>query len=148
MKPTHGLRIFAAPTRSAFLFGEIYGWVQVLRYGAMPGEYWFRAFDVLDGTSYWDAERFCYEIAPKYRVPKLDAMPFDFKALQALAEGPTLLPCVGNTNRPLRKDKNAPIPNIREGIVVRPVRERAEHKLGRVILKLVSNGYLETVKED
>src|SRR5208282_2906543 len=40
------------------LFGEIYGFVQVLRYGAMPGEYWFRAFDVFEGTGYWNASKF------------------------------------------------------------------------------------------
>ena len=129
------------------LFGEIYGWVQVLRYGAMPSEYFFRAFDVLDGQTYWDALKFQSMFLPDWRVPDLGVMPFDFAALQALAEGNTTLQVVGNTNKPGKGGK--PIPNIREGIVVRPLKERTHFDIpdGRVILKLVSNNYLETVKE-
>lgn len=129
------------------LFGEIFGWVQVLRYGAMPGEYWFRAFDVLEGSGYWNATKFLSTFTVEQRVPYLNlANTFDFNTLQGLAEGPTNLPVVGNTNPPDKKGKK-PIPNMREGIVVRPLEERIEHELGRVILKFVSNTYLETVKE-
>ncbi len=32
--------------------------------------------------------------------------------------------------------------NIREGIVIRPVKERYDHKVGRVILKAISEEYL------
>jgi len=131
------------------LFGEIFGWVQALRYGALPGEYWFRAFDVLDGTTYWNPTRFRDAIIPDRRVPDFGVMPFDFEALKLLAEGNTTLPVVGNTNKPDKKGKN-PIPNIREGIVVKPLEERNHFDLpsdGRVILKLVSNTYLETVDE-
>jgi RNA ligase (TIGR02306 family) len=129
------------------LFGEIYGWVQVLRYGALPGEYWFRAFDVLEGVNYWDAEHFLLNFNEDQRVPLIEyGTPFDFEHLKAVAEGNTTLPVVGNTNPPDKKGKS-PVPNIREGVVVRPVVERADYHLGRVVLKLVSNNYLETVSE-
>ena len=129
------------------LFGENYGWVQVLRYGHLPGEYTFRAFDVLDGVNYWNVNQFrktLYE--PTWRVPDYGDVEFDLERLKAVAEGMTTLDVVGNTNPPDKKGKN-PIPNIREGIVVRPLEERVDYHLGRVILKLVSNTYLETVQE-
>lgn len=129
------------------LFGEIYGFVQVLKYGATPGEYWFRAFDVLDGIDYWNVTQFRKELYdPIWRVPDFGNVAFDFESLKELAEGMTRLPVVGNTNPPDKKGKN-PIPNIREGIVVKPLEERIDFELGRVILKFVSNNYLEIVKE-
>ncbi|HEV2172653.1 MAG TPA: RNA ligase family protein [Nitrospira sp.] len=127
------------------LFGETYGWVQVLRYGAWPNEYWFRAFDVLEGTQYWSVSKFRKEIPQSSRVPDWGIVEFDFERLKELAEGDTMLEVTGNTNKQGKGGK--PIANMREGIVVRPLEERYEHDLGRVILKLVSNTYLETVKE-
>ena len=59
--------------------------------------------------------------------------PFNLEKLKALAEGPSLLA------RPIQ----GPSPQIREGIVVRPMTERTSPELGRVQLKLVSNVYLE-----
>lgn len=141
------------------LYGELFGWVQTLHYGAMPGEFWFRAFDVFDQASYWSPTLFRHVFTPEQRVPDLGDVPFDFEMLQGLAEGDTTLPVppshanfaihlppLANTNK-RGKDGKTPIPNMREGIVVKPMEERYEHSLGRVVLKLVSNTYLETVKE-
>jgi hypothetical protein len=104
---------------------------------------------VLSGQAYWDSEQFLTTLSPAQRVPDMGTMSFDFEALKVLAEGNTTLNVVGNTNKPL-KGKNIPIPNIREGLVARPVEERNHFDLpsdGRVVLKLVSNTYLEMVDE-
>lgn len=111
------------------LYGEVYGWVQALKYGAKAGQLFFSAFDVMEGVEFWDAEKF---LADPYwginRVPSLGIMPFDFEKLKALADGPSLV-------------KGAD--NMREGIVIKPIKERKHWSLGRVMLKMVSNAYLE-----
>jgi len=110
------------------LYGEVFGWVQPLKYGAKQGQLFFRAFDVLEGTEYWDSERFLAEMWKEHRVPDFGVMPFDFEKLQKLADGQTLIPGANN---------------LREGIVIKPLKERQHWKLGRVTLKMVSNAYLE-----
>jgi len=110
------------------MYGEVFGWVQALKYGAKQGQLFFRAFDVMEGMEYWDAEKFLVEVPEAIRVPSFGIMPFDFEKLKALADGPTLL---GGGN------------HMREGIVIKPLKERKHWKLGRVMLKMVSNAYLE-----
>jgi RNA ligase (TIGR02306 family) len=114
--------------QDSVLYGEVFGWVQALKYGAKPGQLFFRAFDVMEGMEYWDAEKFIAEIYKDCRVPDFGVMPYDFEKLQALADGPSLI-------------KGAD--HMREGIVIKPVKERKHWKLGRVMLKMVSNAYLE-----
>ena len=110
------------------MYGEVFGWVQALKYGAKPGELFFRSFDVMEGMEYWDAEKFLADIPESHRVPSLGVMPFNFEKLQALADGSSLI-------------KGAD--HMREGIVIKPLKERKHFKLGRVMLKMVSNAYLE-----
>ena len=110
------------------LYGETFGWVANLKYGAKQGQLWFRAFDILNGTEWMDAEPFRAAFPPEHRVPELGIMPFDFEKLQKLADGPSLI-----------KGAN----HIREGIVIKPLKERRHWKLGRVFVKMVSNAYLE-----
>jgi RNA ligase (TIGR02306 family) len=111
------------------LYGEVFGWVQALKYGAKSGQLFFRAFDVMEGVEFWDAEKFLAEIHEEGRVPSLGIMPFDFEKLQALADGPSLV-------------KGAD--HMREGIVIKPIKERKHWSLGRVSLKMVGLKYLET----
>lgn len=110
------------------MYGEVFGWVAALKYGAKQGQLFFRAFDILDGMEYIDAEQFIAEMPESDRTPSLGVMPFDFEKLQALADGPSLI-----------KGAN----HMREGIVIKPIKERKHWKLGRVMLKMVSNAYLE-----
>lgn len=110
------------------MYGEVFGWVAPLRYGAKQGQLFFRVFDILDGTSYVDSDQFISELPEDRRTPSFGIMPFDFEKLQALADGQSLI-----------KGAN----HMREGIVVKPVKERNHLKLGRVMLKMVSNAYLE-----
>lgn len=115
-------------TPGIVFYGEIYGWVQKLRYGAQPGQTWLRFFDALDlaKMKYLDYEEFeclCFDLdLPK--VPQLYCGPWS-DDLVALAEGQSLLAS-----------------HIREGFVVKPFKERFELKLGRVILKMIGEGYM------
>lgn len=61
-------------------------------------------------------------------VPLLYSGPFDWEAISKLVEGTTAVPGAKG---------------IREGIVIRPVKERHVRGLGRLILKVVSNSFLE-----
>lgn len=61
-------------------------------------------------------------------VPVLYTGPFDWEVIKTLVDGPTLVPGAKG---------------IREGIVIRPIEERHVRGLGRLILKVVSNAFLE-----
>lgn len=111
------------------LYGEVYGRVQDLRYG-INNEVRFVAFDALDTKTgrYMDYPTFvalCRSLDIP-TVPELYMGPYSgFDP--ALAEGKTVLgqgAC------------------IREGCVVRPLVERWDPEVGRVILKYVGEGYL------
>lgn len=123
------------------IFGEVYGQgVQDLAYGAkgsaeLPG---YAVFDVslsdASGAVRWiDAVELADVLAGlSVRlpvVPRLYAGPYDEAALIALAEG--------------RETVSGSAAHLREGLVVRPARERRSDVTGtRAIGKLVSDGYL------
>lgn len=114
------------------LYGEIYGWIQDLRYGANPGQVWFRAFDVLDGGSWLDmADPIWAEIPNEHQVPLLYMGSYSEAIVMAYVDGQSTIPGAAH---------------IREGIVIKPLRERTTPEIGRVILKVVSNKYLEKAK--
>jgi RNA ligase (TIGR02306 family) len=116
-------------TQCVALYGEIYGDVQDLKYGTQKGELTFRVFDAFDTCSgtWWD-HRAVVELANHLGLemaPLLYHGPWS-NALLDLAEGQTTL---GGEH-------------TREGIVIRPTTERWQRDLGRVVLKLVGQGYL------
>lgn len=107
------------------LYGEIFGDVQDLKYGAEKGQYNFRAFDV------WDLEKERWLFEPWNSWPQLQWAPevyegpFDLDKLRELAE------------------KDSVFGGIREGLVVEPVGEqRFDPRIGRIKMKLVSRRYL------
>lgn len=105
------------------LFGEIYGAVQDLTYGAKAGELRFSAFDVLDEDHWIPA----VELGSlrDHHVPYLGAIEYNIEQLLEWAENDSSV--------------NG---GIREGLVVEPVNARVEPHFGRVKLKLISNRYL------
>ncbi|MCU0490717.1 MAG: RNA ligase (ATP) [Chloroflexaceae bacterium] len=125
------LTALAARHRQVMLFGEVFGGsVQSLGYGVARGQMQFRAFDLLLDGRYADWPDFTawcanYGVAV---VPELSSMPFSLEAVKRLSGGTTTL-----------MGENA---HIREGVVVRPLRERTDPRVGRVILKYVSDAYL------
>lgn len=112
------------------IYGEVFGEVQQMKYGAQKGEYFFAAFDIFNGERFLDFED-AYNLAAKYNVPWVPILeknlPFSKEKVLTLTDGRSTI--VGANH-------------IREGVVVRPAKERYDRRLGRVCLKIVSNAYL------
>lgn len=112
------------------IYGEVFGQVQSLRYGSKPGEVFFAAFAVLDPAGRWmdiaDLASPCLYGLPW--VPILYRGPFYSHLLPEYSEGLSTWPGANH---------------IREGCVVQPQWERTDLRIGRLILKYVSNTYLE-----
>ena len=121
------------------LFGEIYGRVQNLKYGK-PNEVDFIAFDVLDlernrFLDWADYLQFIENLNKVARengwkeiktTPLLYKGPWtDFETIKEYAEGKTL---VGGDH-------------CREGFVLRPEKEIFHYRYGRIIFKLIGEGY-------
>jgi len=114
------------------IYGEMYGSVQKgYLYDATPDEpVKLVIFDVKDSNGkYWDYEKAYQFIMSKGLnfVPILYKGPWDSKLALELAEGKTTLGDKGH---------------VREGVVVKPVIEQYHTTLGRLILKVIGNGYL------
>lgn len=113
-------------------YGEVYGPVQKgFSYGS-PGETRLRVFDAFDTQTmrYLDYDEF-ETLALKVGLnlaPLLYRGPWK-PELVSLAEGPTTITGPHGAH-------------VREGWVGRPVRERFDRRVGRVILKMVGEGYL------
>lgn len=129
-----GVRRFCEENPGLVFFAECYGAVQDLNYGHKKGEVSLAGFDILRGRHFLDHDE-AMEFCSRYYLPwcpwVVGPTPFDFDQICALAEGPSLFP-----------DAN----HLREGVVVRPVKERVDDRLGRVVLKWVSGAYLERQK--
>jgi RNA ligase (TIGR02306 family) len=126
-----------AADRPVFVLGEIFGaGVQDLGYGAKTDDagLGFRVFDIYIGRPgageyLGDAalEAACARLGLP-RVPVLYRGPFSREVMQAHTDG--------------KETVSGKAMHIREGIVMRPVLERRDPKLGRVQLKSVSEKYL------
>jgi RNA ligase (TIGR02306 family) len=114
------------------LYGEVFGrGVQDLHYGLKEID--FRAFDVYDSAnqSFLD-KTLAMESTLNHFIPWVHSygiMEFDLEQLKELAE----------QDDPIALQNG--IKQVQEGVVIRPLRERFNPELGRVILKLVSNRY-------
>lgn len=120
------------------MYGETYGPVQRLQYGAKHLK--FAAYDIL--TKYRREKEWSWASYHQLKdwsktfgfsmVPILYQGPYSYTKIQELASGKTT---IGGDH-------------IRDGVVVRPSTERIHPKLGRVIFKYVSDGYLAGDYED
>lgn len=119
------------------VYGEIYGpKIQDLTYGLSHVDYVI--FDVMESETlkYLDFEA-ANEFVQEYLstthknrfVPVIEVCPFDPDKIIKLASGDSIL-----------AGKNG-IKQIREGVVVKPIHERSDPVLGRVILKFISPEY-------
>lgn len=111
------------------LFGEVYGPVQDLHYGTQHTPQ-FRAFDIFDlgQGCYLDFDDFMV-LMTRLEIPTVPVLyrgPWN-DTCRLLAEGQSTIEGADH---------------VREGIVIRPVRERRDPGIGRVILKLVGENYL------
>lgn len=120
----------SSPSLSGLVFyGELFGDVQDLKY-ARAGKLDIVLFDIYDSVEgrYWDYTdfaNFCDDRGIK-RVPELYRGPWDPEICLPLCEGKTTY---GGQH-------------VREGFVVRPVTERWDDRTGRVIFKMIGEGYL------
>lgn len=123
-----GLQEKLAQHPNLAVYGEVYGQVQDLKYG--KDGIAFAAFDVYDATRgvWFDVD--------------------DFLGLMGTLElpvVPTLYrgPWKGlDWAKDLAEGKSTMADHVREGIVVKPIKERWNRAVGRVFLKLAGQGYL------
>ncbi len=130
LKHTPALEAFCRANPGDVVYGEVYGWVQELRYGHTSGRFSFAAFDIFKDGQYLNHEE-ARALAPNIPwVPVVAGpIPFDFDALCEMSDGISLVPGANH---------------IREGIVVSPKNERFDDHIGRVKLKLVGATYLSS----
>jgi hypothetical protein len=161
----YGLKAKLAGYPDLVVYGEIYGdRVQDLTYGCSSGERKFRVFDILDRKTNqfmdWDrlvdmVNELGLELVPvvgRYTYATLVESGYYAEVLPNGCSGAAqaLLESRGVPSLALYEDlwklaegKSLLAPKqIREGVVVKPVRERVDPRVGRVALKLVGQGYL------
>jgi RNA ligase (TIGR02306 family) len=117
------------------IIGEVFGsGVQDLTYGLANNQIGFRLFDIYHGYrsrgyyfSDYTVDDFCSD-APIDRVPLVYRGPYSKELMIKLANDP--------------EDSFPNCKHIREGIVIKPVQERRDPKLGRVVLKTRSEKYM------
>lgn len=119
---------FCRENPEVVLYGEVFGQVADLKYGAEKGDVFVRAFDILVGNQYlsWEDINTKYPQILSYWVPIVMTGPYN-PSIEELAEGPSLVLGSGH---------------LREGVVVQPLEERTDPSIGRVKLKIVGNGFL------
>lgn len=128
------LEALAAKHRQVILFGEVYGKVQSLKYG-LPRSIGFAAFDL-----YLDGRYADYEVMKALcvahgvvTVPVFAKFQFSLDAVRDVSSGKTMMNGAEH---------------IREGVVVRPLVERHDPTVGRVVLKYLSDEYLFSGEPD
>ena len=113
--------------KQVVLYGEIFGpKIQSLSYGRTMIDY--AAFDLLLDGQYIEYQKFlhlciAYDIP---HVPQLYQGKFSLEQTQILSKGQSLL---GGDH-------------YKEGIVIKPLKERTDPKIGRVILKYINDDYM------
>ena len=128
---TPELREFCEANPGITVYGEIYGQVQDLKYGASQGQIWFAAFDLLRNGEWIDHDEARELGAQLPWVPVVYRGPWIESDVFALADGDSIVAFRNNVKQ------------LREGIVVKPVKERRNDHIGRTQVKIVSNQYLE-----
>lgn len=126
------LRRFLVAYPELIVYGEIYGYVMDLRYGAKKDELHYAVFDLWHKwEGRWLSQVECFLKIGKAleRVPILFDGSYDPAFVEALQDGRTY---AGTDSM-----------QQREGVVIAPWEERWDEKVGRVKLKLVGAGYLE-----
>lgn len=130
------LEQFLKENEGLIIYGEVYGLNPGYRYGTDKSHPLFAAFDVLvkyEGVLRWMEVEELEEVKKKYPdlpfVPEIYRGPYSLEKMKELAEGDTTMP-------------GADEGDIREGIVVRPIKERTFSPGERLQLKFVNPQYL------
>lgn len=131
LRRTESLQKFLRDNPGVVVYGEIFGLTNVVKYSFPEGNR-FAAFDIMKDGRFLDHGE-ARDLAKDLSwVPTLaDSQPYSFDLVTELAEG--------NTTAQGAKEGV-----IREGCVVRPIKERLSDKVGgRLVLKCVSGEFLE-----
>lgn len=112
----------------AILFGEIYGpKIQPFDYGVPEGQVRFVAFDIMLNGKYVDYDEF-EAYCTLYKIPMAPLLyrgPYSKDVVAQYSTGPSTM---GGSH-------------VREGVVIRPVHERTDPRMGRVIVKSINPDY-------
>lgn len=132
------------PKQPVFILGEVYGkGVQDLAYGS--NEVAFRVFDIAAGFRTFEAgadgrghstQRY-FEFETVEHICKT----FNLEMVPVIYKGPFSKDVLMESTKGFETVSGNSV-NIREGVVVKPLRERYHADLGRVVLKSVSEDYL------
>lgn len=110
-------------------YGEVFGWVQNLRYGAARNTpHMLKMFDVFDHGRYLNADDRYKLLDESQKVPVLYRGPSSEEIIMKYISGPSTIPGANH---------------YREGIVIKPTTELYDVRIGRLVLKAVSPEYLE-----
>lgn len=124
------IQAFCEANQDLILWGEVYNCQGKYNYGLPPKNYGFAAFDITTkvGGEYLNFDHFM-ELCAKHAVPISPVVyrgPFSKDKMLELAENPPAL-LGGN--------------HVQEGIVIKPVVERKNRRLHRLVYKLISPNY-------
>jgi RNA ligase (TIGR02306 family) len=112
------------------LFGEVFGNIQKKYNYGVPNGIDFRAFDLLIDGRYLNPELF-YDLCAKYGVQTAVRLPepitYSYENIKNIAEN-------------IEKDPLGDHPI--EGLIIKPVVERTDPRIGRVVLKYLTDTYL------
>lgn len=130
-----GIADYCRANPGHILYGEVYGDVQELKYGTKPGTILFAAFALYDATTgkwldYNDLRARCMAVGVPL-APLVYEGPYDWTLVRSFAEEDSVAT--------RWNDPNAA--QLSEGIVIVPLHERQEYRLGRVALKHISQRY-------
>lgn len=130
----YGLPEILPKYEDKIFFGEVYGQVQDLKYGAQKGEKFLSFFDIFDihQGKYldWENTQEILKEAGLTPMPLLYKGPWlGYDEMVTYAGGSSLLDKTGKTD-------------FKEGFVVRPIKEAFDEEIGRKILKFHSERFL------
>lgn len=117
--------------KQVVLYGEVYGKVQKGYNYGLEGKLGYRAFDLyLDGeyVDFYQFEAICKGFGVPI-VPVLGIFPYRFEHVKELVEGYDRT-TIGGATHPI------------EGAVIKTVKEMRDPRLGRLILKYISDAYM------
>jgi RNA ligase (TIGR02306 family) len=123
-------------TRNITLFGEVYGGSirgghKSMDYGT-PNNYGFAVFGLMVDDMFMDWDK-VEGLCGRFKVPTVPVIArttFNMESLRSMATGNSILAQQNGKEQ------------IREGIVIYPVKERRDPKVGRCILKMLNPDYL------
>ena len=122
------MKALSVHAKVVILYGEVFGKVQSLHYGKSK-DIDFLAFDLYLDGKFVSVERF-WDLTSVFGVPTVPSfgyVPYSLERIKELASGKSFVEGADH---------------VKEGVVIKPLEDRHEPKLGRVVMKYLSDEYL------